>query len=81
MAMSAAGMEDTSHDDGMGGMDCGGKDKAAQAACIAMCATAVAIVSEPAAISFVVAAQDVESIPVTLPPGHGLSPEPPPPKR
>jgi len=81
MKMSAAGMETAGHDDGMGGMDCGGKDKAAQAACIAMCASAVAISNEPVAIPFVVAAQDVDSVPAALPSGLGLSPEPPPPKR
>jgi hypothetical protein len=81
MAMSAAAMEDASHDDGMGGMDCGGKDKAAHAACVAMCASAVAIVNEAAAMPLVVAAPDIASAPATLPPGLGLSPEPPPPKR
>ena len=40
-------------------MDCGGSDKAAHAACIAMCATAVAILSELVAVPFVVAMQDI----------------------
>ena len=63
------------------GMDCGGSDKAAHAACVAMCATAVAILSEPAAIPFVIAMQNVEAGPELPPPDHSPSPEPHPPKR
>ena len=81
MAASTAAMEDAGQDDGMGGMDCGGKDKATHAACVAMCGSAVAIINEAAAIPFAVVAQDIEAVPVTPPPGVGLSPEPPPPKR
>jgi hypothetical protein len=81
MAMSATAMEDAGQDEGMGGMDCGGKDKATHAACVAMCASAVAIVNDAVAIPLVVAVQDVEAVPVTMPPGLGMSPEPPPPTR
>jgi hypothetical protein len=62
-------------------MDCGGSDKAAHAACVAMCATAVAILSEPVAIPFAVAMQDIVAIPVLPPPSGTPSPEPHPPKR
>jgi hypothetical protein len=63
------------------GMDCGGKDKASRAACVALCATSVAILVDPVAISFAVAQRDVEADTESPPPGRGLSPEPHPPKR
>jgi hypothetical protein len=74
LPMSA--MEDTmpGHD------DCGGKDKAAHAACLAMCATAVAILSEPTVIVLASAIQDRHPASEALPAGRRLSPEPPPPK-
>jgi hypothetical protein len=62
------------------GMDCGG-DKAAHADCIAMCATAVAILSELTAVPFVVAMQDIVAAAELPPPSGGPSPDPYPPKR
>ena len=63
------------------GMDCGGSGKAAHADCIAMCATAAAILSELVAVPFVVAMHDVV-IAAELPPASGgPSPDPHPPKR
>ena len=64
MKMPSAAMESSAPDHSM---DCGGNDKAAHAACVAMCATAVAILSEPAAIPFVVAMQKIVA-PTELPP-------------
>ncbi len=78
MKKPTAAMETSAPDHGM---DCGGDDKATHAACIAMCATAVAILSETAAIPTVVAIQDVESVPELPLPSRGPSPEPHPPKR
>jgi hypothetical protein len=75
---TAAAMESSAPDHGM---DCGGVDKAAHAACVAMCATALAILGETIAVPFAVAAQDVESAAELPPPGRGPSPEPHPPKR
>jgi hypothetical protein len=78
MKMPSAAMESSVSDHGM---DCGGGDKAAHAACVAMCATAVAILGEPVAIPFVVAMQDIV-VATDLPPSSGgPSPEPHPPKR
>ena len=77
MQMPAAAMDNPSPDQDMG---CGGNDKATHAACVAMCATAVAILSEPAAIPSAVAVRDAEAAPEILPAGYGRSPEPPPPK-
>jgi hypothetical protein len=78
-AMSDQAMPDASMADH--GMDCGGGDKAAHADCIAMCATAVAILSELVAVPFVVAMQDIV-IAAELPPASGgPSPDPHPPKR
>jgi hypothetical protein len=85
--MPATGMESSAPDRGMEssapdhGMDCGSVDKSARADCVAMCATAVAILGETIAVPFVVAAQDVESGAELPPPGRGPSPEPHPPKR
>jgi hypothetical protein len=62
-------------------MDCGGDDKAAHAACVAMCATSVAILSEPAVVPVVVARQNVERASQLPPSSRGPSPEPHPPKR
>jgi hypothetical protein len=78
MKMPSGAMESSSPEDSM---DCGGPDKAAQATCMAICAMAVAILSAPVAISFVVAMQDI--VPATeLPqPSASSSPEPHPPKR
>jgi hypothetical protein len=56
MKMPSAAMESSAPDHGM---DCGGNDKAPHAACVAMCATAVAILSEPVAMTFVVAMRDI----------------------
>ena len=78
MKMPSVAMESSAPDHGM---DCGGgPDKAAQATCIAICAMAVAILSEPVAIPFVVAMQDIVAAPELLLPGACPSPEPHPPK-
>jgi hypothetical protein len=76
MNMPSAAMESSDH-----GMDCGGSDKAAHAACVATCATAFAILSEPVAVPFVVAMQDVVVDPDLPLPSSSPSPEPHPPKR
>ena len=60
--------------------DCDGKDKGAHVACLAMCATAVGILSEPTVIVVAAEIQDRHSASETPPVGHHLSPEPPPPK-
>ena len=78
MQMPTAAMATSAPDHGM---DCGGDDKATQAACIAMCASAVAILSGSVALPFVLVMQNVESDPVLPPPGRSPSPEPHPPKR
>jgi hypothetical protein len=76
---AAATMENSAPDHDM---DCGGGgDNAAHAACIAMCATAMAILGEAIVVPFVVAARDIESDPELPPSGRGPSPEPHPPKR
>jgi|SRR5262245_44040842 len=81
MQMPSATMEgfasDHNPDHGMG---CGGNDKATHAACLAMCATAIAVLSEPAALPIAVAMQDLHAAPDALPSSHGFPPEPPPPK-
>ena len=83
-AMKMPAMESSMSDQGTmpdHGMDCGGGDKAAHADCIAMCATAVAILSELVAVPFVVAMQDIVTA-AELPPAiGGPSPDPHPPKR
>jgi hypothetical protein len=76
MNTPSAAMESADH-----GMDCGGSDKVTHAACVATCATAFAILSEPVAVPFVVAMQDVVVDPDLPLPGRGPSPEPHPPKR
>ena len=63
------------------GMDCGGSGKAAHADCIAMCATAAAILSELVAVPFVVAVQDIVTAAELPPASGGPSPDPHPPKR
>ena len=64
------------------GMDCGGgDDKGARAHCMAMCATSVAILSEPVAIAVTIAMQAVVSDTELPPPERGVSPEPHPPRR
>jgi hypothetical protein len=78
MNMPSAAMESSMPDHGM---DCGGNNKAAHAACIAMCATAFAILSEPVATPFVVAMQDVVVDPDLPLLSRSPSPEPHPPKR
>jgi hypothetical protein len=79
MKMPSTSMESSMSDHGM---DCGGgDDKAAKAACIAMCATAVAILNEPAAIPLSVVMHNVVAAPELPPPSLGRSPEPHPPKR
>jgi hypothetical protein len=78
MQMPVAAMEDFPSDHGM---DCGGKDKASRAACVALCATSVAILADPVAVPFAVAQRDVEADTESPPPGRGPLPEPHPPKR
>ncbi len=79
-APTAMAMESSMPEDH--GMDCdGGDDKAARVNCMAMCATSLAILSEPAPVPFVVALQGVESGTELPPPERGLLPEPHPPKR
>ena len=79
MTMPDAAM--ATSDRSMDGMDCGGSDKAAHKACVAMCATAVAILNEPIIVPLVLAMQNVEADPELPPLGRGPSPEPHPPKR
>jgi hypothetical protein len=78
MNMPSAAMESSMSDHGM---DCGGSDKAAHATCVAMCATAFAIPSEPVATPFVVTIQDVVIDPDLPLASRSPSPEPHPPKR
>jgi hypothetical protein len=78
MKMPSAAMESSMPDQDM---DCGGSDKAAHAACVALCATAVAILSDPVAIPILVAMQDIVAAVELPPPSAGPSPEPHPPKR
>jgi hypothetical protein len=78
MQMPAAAMADSSPDHDM---DCGGHDKASRAACVALCATSVAILIDPVAVPFAVAQRNVEAQAESPPPGRGPSPEPHPPKR
>src|ERR671918_1630230 len=74
MKMPAAAMDDSMSDHGM---DCGGGgDKAARADCVAMCATSVAILSEPATVPVAVGLHAVESAAELAPPQRGLLPEP-----
>jgi hypothetical protein len=81
MQMPSATMDSSASDHGTDhGMGCGGDDKAAHTACVAMCATAIAILSEPTALPLVVAMQDLHAAPDALPSSHGFPPEPPPPK-
>jgi hypothetical protein len=63
------------------GMDCGGSGKAAHADCIAMCATAAAILSELVAVPFVVAMHGIVAAPELPLASDGPSPDPHPPKR
>jgi hypothetical protein len=63
------------------GMDCGGDDNAAHAACVAMCATAVAILNAPIELPRVVAIEDRTSGPELPLSDRAPSPEPHPPKR
>ena len=79
MKMPSAAMESAASDHDM---DCGGGsgDKAADAACIALCATAVAVLPAPLAMTFVIAMQDIVAAAELEPPGASLSPEPHPPK-
>ena len=77
MKMPSAAMESSGSDHGM---DCGGSDKAAQAACVALCATAFAVLPQPVAIPFVVAMHDILAVSEVPPPSGGPSPEPYPPK-
>jgi len=79
MTMPSTAMAVSEH--GMSGMDCGGNGKAAHAACVAMCATAVAILNEPIIVPMVLAMQNVAASPEQPPLGRGPSPEPHPPKR
>lgn len=79
MKMPDAVMESAASDYGM---DCGGGsgDQAADAACVALCATAIAVLPAPLAMTFVIAMQDVVAATELESPGDSLSPEPHPPK-
>jgi hypothetical protein len=75
--MGTAPMEASAPDDGI---DCCGKDKAADIDCVAMCATAVAILSDPIAVPFAVVVTGVAPAPELPPTSHGPSLDPHPPK-
>jgi hypothetical protein len=61
-------------------VDCGGDDKAARAACMATCASIIAILCESAQMPIVATMQDLAPD-VELPfSGRGIPPEPHPPK-
>lgn len=79
MKMPAAAMEASSSDHGM--MDCGGKDKASRADCVALCATANAILPGLVAPPFTIVHQGMEAEADLPPPSRSPSPEPPPPRR
>jgi len=84
MKMPAPMADGVMSDHGMSdhGMDCGGgDDKAARVNCMAMCATAVAILSQPVTVPVVVAMLDVASGAELPPPARGVLPEPHPPRR
>ena len=78
MQMPASAIEGSmpTHDD-----DCDGKDRAAHIACLAMCATAMAILTDPAVIVVATKIQDRRSASEDAPVSHHLSPDPPPPKK
>ena len=78
MKMPSAAMESPAPDHGM---DCGGSDKATHAACVAVCATAVAILGEPVAMPFVVVTKEIVAAPELPLNSDGPPPEPHPPKR
>ena len=84
MKMPSAAIASAMPDQGMmpdHGMDCGGGDQAGHADCLAMCATAVGILSELVAVPFVVAMHDIVAVPELPPPSGVPSPDPHPPKR
>ena len=78
MKMPGGAMENAASDHDM---DCGGGGKAIDAACVALCATAAAVLPAPIAITFVVAMRDIVAATELQPPGDAPSPEPHPPKR
>jgi hypothetical protein len=63
------------------GMDCGGSDKASHATCVALCATAVAILAEPVGITLAILQQSLDAAPQLPLAGRELLPEPGPPRR
>ena len=75
-------MADTSIDMGTPGhpMDCGGKGIGAKTACFAMCASAVAILCDPARVLIVSAMHELTVEPQVPALDRGIPPEPPPPK-
>jgi hypothetical protein len=77
MKMPSTAMEGVASDHDM---DCCG-DKAMDAACVALCATAVAILGEPVPIPFLVGMPDIVAVSELPSPNTGPSPEPHPPKR
>jgi len=77
MKLPSAAMEGATSDHDM---DCGGGDKAADAACVALCGTAAAVLPAPIAITFVVAMQDIVAAAELQPAGDCPPPEPHPPK-
>jgi hypothetical protein len=77
MSAATAAMEMPSPDHAM---DCGGDDKAARAACMATCASAIAILCVPTPVPIVVTMQE-QTVNVELPfSGRDIPPEPHPPK-
>ena len=78
MKMPGAAMEGAASDHDM---DCGGGgDKAVDAACVALCATAAAVLPAPIAMTFVVAMPDIVAAAELQPAGDCPPPEPHPPK-
>ena len=78
MTMPTTGMVGSSHDHDM---DCGGNDKGSRSACVALCATSVAILADPLLVSSATVQRVVEPLVDLAPPSCILSPEQPPPKR
>jgi hypothetical protein len=82
MKMSSAPAEMSMQGHGMDhGMDCGGDDLASKVNCIAACATAIAILSEPVRMLLPLSVRGADPEAPLPMSGRGLLPEPHPPKR
>jgi len=83
MMVPDTSMDMTSMDMGASGhpMDCGGKDIGAKTACFAMCASAVAILCDPARVPVISATRELTIEPQVPTFGRGIPPEPHPPKQ